>query len=282
MTTVPTDEQVEREQLEAERDFMLRSLDDLEAEREAGGIDEESYRRLHDDYTARAAAAIRALRDGVDARPNAPPLPWRRRLLVGGVIAGFALVAAVSLAAALGARLPGQTASGNSQAEPSGAGMGDRRAELEAVVEENPDDVAARLALARFLEADGDLVGALEQYDAVTALDPDNADALAQGGRVLYITATQIAGSAEAVDLVNEARTRLDAAVAADPDDADARYFRAVLLAQERFDDAQAVADAQRYLVLAPDGQFAEPARRLLADLGADVPGGTAPPTTTT
>ncbi|MGH8986356.1 MAG: hypothetical protein ACRDY6_21135, partial [Acidimicrobiia bacterium] len=79
-------EQEEREHLEAERDFLLRSLDDLEAEREAGGIDDESYARLHDDYTARAAAAIRALRDGVDARPVAAPLPWRRRLLVGGVI----------------------------------------------------------------------------------------------------------------------------------------------------------------------------------------------------
>jgi len=68
-----THEQEERERLEAERDFLLRSLDDLEGERAAGGIDDESYSRLHDDYTARAAAAIRALRDGVDARPVAAP-----------------------------------------------------------------------------------------------------------------------------------------------------------------------------------------------------------------
>jgi cytochrome c-type biogenesis protein CcmH/NrfG len=277
------DEELDHDQLEAERDFMLRSLDDLEAEREAGGIDDESYRRLHDDYTARAAAAIRALRDGVDGRPRAAPLPWRRRLLVIGAIAGLAVVAGVSLAAALGARLPGQTASGNTDnTADTATQMGDRRAQLEAVVEENPDDVAARLALARFLEADGDLAAALGQYDEVTARDPDNADALAQGGRILKITADQIAGTQEAADLVDEAKVRLDAAVAADPDYADARFFRAVLLTEERFDDARAIADAQRYLVLAPNGPFAEQARALLAELGAETPTGSTAPAATT
>ena len=47
---------LDREALEAERDFLLRSLDDLEAERAAGNVDDDTYRTLHDDYTARAAA----------------------------------------------------------------------------------------------------------------------------------------------------------------------------------------------------------------------------------
>ena len=280
-----TTEQEERERLETERDFLLRSLDDLEAEREAGGIDDASYARLHDEYTARAAAAIRVLRDGVDARPVAAPLPLRRRLLVGGVIAGFALVAAVSLAAALGARLPGQTSSGNTDADGRSStdadpDRGARRAVLERTVEENPDDVGARIALARFLESDGDLAGALLQYDEVTQRDATNAEALAQGGRILKLTADQVPGTQQAIELVTESRARLDAAVAADPDHADARFFRAVLLAEERFDDAQAIADAQRYLVLAADGPFAEQAREILALLGADAPAGTTPPAT--
>ena len=276
-----THEQEDRERLEAERDFLLRSLDDLEGERAAAGIDDESYSRLHDDYTARAAAAIRALRDGVDARPVAAPLPWRRRLLVGGAIAGFALVAAAVLAAALGARLPGEFASGNEANDAPAATAPDRRAALEASVEENPDDVGARVALARLLESDGDLAGALVQYDEVTARDPGNAEALAQSGRILYLTAKEVVpGSQQAIDLVNEARSRLDSAVAAGPDHADARFFRAVLLAEERFDDDQAIADAQRYLVLAADGPFAEQAREILALLDADAPAGTTPPTT--
>lgn len=267
----------EREQLEAERDFLLHSLDDLEAERAAGEVDAESYTRLHDDYTARAAAAIRALRDGVDSRTVASPLPLRRRLLVGGAIGGFAIVAAVALAAALGARLPGELASGNQQSE---RGADDRRGTLEAEVDENPDNIAARLALARFLEADGDLAGALRQYDEVTARDPENADALAQGGRILYLTASGTSPE-QATELVGAARERLDRAVAADPEYADARFFRAVLLAQELLDRDVAIGDAQRYLVLAPNGPFAEQARALLADLDAEtLPATTVPPTT--
>src|SRR6187455_2697369 len=96
-----------RDQLERERDFLLRSLDDLEREREKGTIDDESYERLHADYTARAAAVIRAIRDGVDNRPVAAPTSNRRRLLTIVGIVAFAVVAAVALAAALGARRSG-------------------------------------------------------------------------------------------------------------------------------------------------------------------------------
>ena len=57
----------------------MKSLDDLELEHESGGIDEESYTQLHDDYTARAAGVIRTLRDGVDdAAPSAQDLAARR------------------------------------------------------------------------------------------------------------------------------------------------------------------------------------------------------------
>ena len=50
--------------LEEQRDFLLGSLDDLERERAAGDIDEADYEALRDDYTARAAAVLRALDDG--------------------------------------------------------------------------------------------------------------------------------------------------------------------------------------------------------------------------
>nr|MBA2326130.1 tetratricopeptide repeat protein [Actinomycetota bacterium] len=171
----------------------------------------------------------------------------------------------------------GELASGNQQSE---RGADDRRGTLEAEVDENPDNIAARLALARFLEADGDLAGALRQYDEVTARDPENADALAQGGRILYLTASGTSPE-QATELVGAARERLDRAVAADPEYADARFFRAVLLAQELLDRDVAIGDAQRYLVLAPNGPFAEQARALLADLDAEtLPATTVPPTT--
>src|SRR5206468_11984275 len=98
-----------RRQLEEERDFLMKSLDDLELERESGGIDDESYTELHDDYTARAAAAIRTLRDGIDMTPPPPPrsrTQTRRRVVLVNTVLVFAIAAGTSLAYALGARLP--------------------------------------------------------------------------------------------------------------------------------------------------------------------------------
>ena len=51
----------DRAPLEEQRDFLLRSLDDLEREHDAGDIDETDYLALRDDYTVRAAAVLRSL-----------------------------------------------------------------------------------------------------------------------------------------------------------------------------------------------------------------------------
>jgi len=276
MTDTTTAAGTDRESLEAERDFLLRSLDDLEAERADGAIDAESYRRLHDDYTARAAAVIRALRDGVDARPAAPPTPSRRRaLIVAGVVA-FAALAGVALAAALGARLPGQTSSGNSGgASPSAASAAQTRRTLQAAVARNPNDSQARMQLAFILESTNDLRGALQQYDEVTKLDPTNAQAEAQAGRILYLTAQ--ASPADAPQLVSLSKARLDHAVLLNPQYPDAHFFRAVVLGNEFQDYAGAMNECQRYLLLAPNGPWADSARQLLAQATSALAG---PPTT--
>ena len=259
--------EVSHEQLEAERDFLLKSLDDLEAERAAGGIDDESYRALHDDYTARAAATIRALRDGVDARPSAPAASWQRRGLVIAAIVGFAVAAGVTLAFALGARLPGQTGSGNTGSSAGRtASSAAQRQRLEAAVAANPNDVPSRLLLARFLEADNDVSGALQQYDAAIAVDPNSAEAFAQSGRLLYVTAGA-AQAADAAPLVARASERLDRSIELDPEYPDARFFRAIVRANEYGDFAGAQQDLQRYILAAPNGTFAGQARQLLADV---------------
>ena len=56
------------EELIEERDFLLRSLHDLDDERHAGDVDADDYAVLKDGYTARAAAVLRVLdRRRVDA-----------------------------------------------------------------------------------------------------------------------------------------------------------------------------------------------------------------------
>lgn len=264
-----------REGLESERDFLLRSLDDLELERASGSIESDSYETLHDDYTARAAAVIRALRDGVDARPTRAPVSWKRRVVVIGGVAAFAALVAVGLAAALGARLPGQTASGN--AGPAVSAPRDdesRREKLEQAIARNPDDVGSRLLLAPILEADGDLVGALRRYDEIIAIDDANAKAHAQAGRIIYLTAGR-ATTDEAAALVARSRNELDRAVELDPEYVDARFFRAIILANEYGDFAGAQNDLQRYLLAAPNGPFADQARQLLADVTVALEGST-------
>jgi tetratricopeptide (TPR) repeat protein len=272
----------ERTRLENERDFLLRSLDDLEREREKGAIDDESYARLHDDYTARAAATIRTLRDGVDVRPVVPPTSTRRRVLTGVGIVVFLVVVVGALAYFVTSRGEGGTVSGNTGVQQSGGGgasggitVEQRRQRLEDAVAANPDDLASRLLLARYLEADGDLAGALAQYDQVLARNSQSAEAQAQAGRILYLTAqAAVTSSPDAVEgLVQQSLARLDRAIEIDPTYPDARYFRAIVVANEYGDFARAQGDLQRYLILAPQGQFVEQARQLLAQVTSALEG---------
>lgn len=280
----------ERTRLENERDFLLRSLDDLERERDKGAIDDESYARLHDDYTARAAAVIRTLRDGVDVRPVAAPTSSRRRVLTAVGIVAFLVVVGATLTYFVTSRGEGGTASGNTGAQQSsGGGSGgitveQRRTRLEETVAANPDDLASRLLLARYLEAGGDLAGALAQYDEVLARNPQSAEAQAQAGRILYLTAqAAVKSDPDAVDgLVQQSLARLDRAIEIDPSYPDARYFRAIVVANEFGDFGKAQGDLQRYLILAPNGQFAGQARQLLAEVTSAIDGTPLPTTTTT
>lgn len=272
----------ERARLEQERDFLLRSLDDLEREREKGAIDDESYARLHDDYTARAAVTIRALRDDTEPEPAPAPGPartpasTRRRVLALVVVVVFVAVAVVGVAFAVTERGEGGTATGNTGAQSDDrATLKERQKRLEAAVAADPDDIASRLLLARYLEAGGDLAGALVQYDEVLVRTSQSAEAAAQGGRILYLTAqAAVQSNPDAVDgLVQQSLARLDRAVEIDPEYADARYFRAIVVANEFGDFTRAQGDLQRYLILRPQGQFADAARELLAQVTSAIEG---------
>ena len=174
-----------------QREFLLRSLEDLEQEHDAGDLDDDDYHALRDDYTARAAAALRA-----EARAAAPPSTRRRPLVVLAGILLFATLAGVLVAQASGRRDPGETATGDIT-----------------------QSITEKLNQAGRCFSEGDADCAIRLYDEVLEEQPRNAEALAYKGWALYT----LEGDAEA------ALTSLIAAATADRDYPDAHAFLAVV-----------------------------------------------------
>jgi uncharacterized protein (TIGR02996 family) len=250
--------------LESERDFLLRSIADLETERTAGNLDEERYQALKDDYTARAAAVLRSIEEGRDARPAPAPAPKKRKLLTGGAVLAFVVVAALALAAAAGKRHDGQTITGNAQSSANDTDAA-RRAALERQVKEHPDDATAHLVFARYLLEKGEATEAVKEYVATARLDPKNAEANAYAGWVSFLAAQSANADAKtAAELMNRALARLDAAVAADDAYPDAHFFRGMVQLRGKNDAKAAVPDFERYLALVPAGPMSDQVKTLL------------------
>jgi cytochrome c-type biogenesis protein CcmH/NrfG len=272
------DEQ-DRDALEEERSFLLRSLDDLDAERADGNVDDETYARLHADYTARAARVLHQLDGDAGATvADAPPVSTRRRVLTVAGIVAFAVIAGIALAYGLGARLPGETITGNSAANrpvSAKAAAAARVRALRAEVRAEPTDVAARLALAQAYLGSQNGRAALAQYQEAAKLDPTNPEPFAYSGWLIRLQG-----------FPDQGLTLIDKAISIRPDYPDARFFKGVILFRDKSQPDAAIAEFQRYLVAAPDSPLAPQVRQLLAQaVEAGTSGSststTAPPTTT-
>jgi tetratricopeptide (TPR) repeat protein len=147
--------------LEDQRDFLLRSLEDLEREHDAGDVDDHDYASLKDDYTARAARSIRAI-EAHHTRVAAarPRRSWPRTMAVLAGVVVFAVVAGVLVARFSGRREAGDALTGDIR-ESTRTQLDNARL---AVQQERYDD-------------------AIEIYDAVLAEQPDNVEAMAYKGR---------------------------------------------------------------------------------------------------
>ena len=236
-----------REELEEERDFLLASLRDLEQEREAGELSDKDYRALHDDYTARAAAVLRALERGKD-RPGARrdrPQPVRSRRSLGitiVVVVAIAGLAGGAVAAFSGQRRPGAPMTGSL-----------------------PDTPSGRMQQALQLESRGEAAEALMIYDELLRADPRNVQALAYRGWLL-----------KRAGLPDKAMESLDQAVAIDPKFPDAHFFRGMVLYQDRNDPAGAVTEFRLFMSNNPPQAMVplveDVLRRAMADAGQPVP----------
>ena len=232
--------------LEEQRDFLLGSLDDLERERAAGDIDEADYEALRDDYTARAAAVLRALDDG-GQRFAAARRPGSRRTVVGvvAVVLVLGVVAGILLARSSGTRT-------GEEADPR---------------------LAAREQLADCLEvfSAGEVLDAVQCYDEVLEDDPENVEALTYRGWALIQTREP--------SLLDSGLDYLGQALEVNPDYSPARIFRAFGL-QAKGDPAAALAELDEADTGQIPAAFLPLVESLRAELEAEA-GGSSVTTTT-
>jgi tetratricopeptide (TPR) repeat protein len=204
-----------RAELEDQRDFLLRSLDDLERERAAGDLDDADYRVLHDDYTARAAEVLRAIEAGrlPGATGGRVAVRRGRRLVAWALVGTIAVSAGLAVAGASGSRLPGETISGEIRQTTSG-----------------------RLQQAAELAQGGKVTEALVVYDEVLVAEPDNVEALSERGLLLVSLGAATGRPA----LGEQGAASIEQALALDPGNPRGLFYRG--LAQRLAGDDEAAA----------------------------------------
>ncbi len=174
-----------------ERDFLLGSLDDLEAEYAAGDLDGADYESLKADYTTRAARVLRVIEAGEHPAPIEAPTAKRTGWMWLAGITVVATLAGITVAQFSGSRTLNDTITGDIR-------VTTRELLLEA----------------QQLLGEGDLDAAIDVYDDVLELSPANTEALAYKAWFLRLQGNVV-----------DARPLVEDAVAIDPDYADARVF---------------------------------------------------------
>ena len=283
--------------LEEERDFLLRSISDLDRERAANDLTESDYRQLRDGYTARAADVMRRLDAlgavGEDDRTSAaqkPPEPGETRQPPPGHDSATPVSADVQVAArvddgkagrARGRRRRGivalavivcfvAAATGLVVARATNRLPGQTASGSVTLTDDQR--LAQELTQARTLSTQGNDLDAIKLYDKVLAVEPRQPEALAYRGWLLRLTG--VAGHDQA--LLAQGRASVEAAVAQDPNYPDARVFLGYILFQDAHDPAGAAAQFRAFLADHPQAEMVSLTSGVVAQAFAAI--GQAPP----
>ena len=249
MSRVQTRDQ-DLEDLKTERDFLLRSIQDLDEEHRAGDVSEEDYSRLHDSYTARAAAVLRSIaaaeasavesdadvrsdegdeqRDHV-ASATKKRVARRRGFLIAGVLSVVLGIVVALVVANTSARLPGNTATG------SGPSLSTQQTEQR------------EIGQAEQLEEEGQYQAALTLFQKVVGQDPGNAVALSESGW-LEFEAGVLGGSKASLQ---KGQSTEEQAVSADPGLPASHAYLGTMFFLEK-NPAQAVVQYSQFIVDGP------------------------------
>lgn len=209
-------------ELEEQRTFLVRSLDDLDRELAAGDIDALDATTLRADYTHRLAEVQRAIETGhAELVHRAPPRRPGRVVASVALVAALGIGAGVAVASAAGSRKPGQSVTGT--------------------IREKSTDLLNRAAA---LQDENKFLDAIKVYDEVIASDPENGEALAERGFLLL----RLTMGRDEPKLVHDGQRYIERALAIEPQNPRWLFYRAVGLrlagddaaASKAFDDALA------------------------------------------
>jgi len=236
-----------RDELLEEEGFLRRSLEDLDRERAAGDLDTADYEALRASYEGRSQA-LEAVLEELDAAgaTEVPTTPrpetagdtkrsrgarsWlssrRHRLLVGW---------SAAVCFALAGTLVGLALAG-----------------VEPFAQSPPLSLATQIRIelgeAGTLAANHEIVQAVAVYDKVLELDPEQPEALANGGWLLRLAGL----SSTSARLVTAGDAEIATAVKVAPAYALARAYDAVAIYQDEHSAAEAVSEFQAMLADQP------------------------------
>jgi tetratricopeptide (TPR) repeat protein len=250
--------------LEDRRVALLRSLADLEEAHASGVLEDADYRRLRGDTESRIARLLRAIDGRRPPRPavatdggavalevEAPDRPGRTTGRVPPWAVAILLASTVLAVAVTGLLREAEPAA----VESALATSDDPFAFFEQRVRDHPNDLAARLDLAhRYLDANR-VEEALEEYAVALELDPDDAEAHAHIGLILY-----------ASHQPEEALASVDRALETAPGYPEALFIRGAILLRGLDRPEEAIEAFEAYLAAAPFGQERGTAQQLIAE----------------
>jgi tetratricopeptide (TPR) repeat protein len=225
--------------LEEEREFLLRSLSDLEREHDAGDVDDLDYRTLKDGYTVRAATVLRQIEDGRGESSASEQRRWSRIVAVTAAIVVGAIGVGFVLAGAWGERSSGQEITGLTPGDESRVVLTNARSAMSA-----GDFATANALFAEVIEMD-------------RARGRESAEAVAYFGWTLALLARQDPDEAAAAERIDAAVLALGRATQIEPDYADPYCFLAIVEYQFRNDAAAALPFIERCEASNPPGEVA-------------------------
>jgi tetratricopeptide (TPR) repeat protein len=225
--------------LEEEREFLLRSLADLEREHDAGDVDDLDYRTLKDGYTVRAATVLRQIEDGRGESSAPERRRWSRIVAVTAAIVVGAIGVGFVLAGAWGERSSGQEITGLTPGDESRIVLTNARSAMSA-----GDFATANALFAEVIEMD-------------RARGRESAEAVAYFGWTLALLARQDPDEAAAAERIDAAVLALGRATQIEPDYADPYCFLAIVEYQFRNDAAAALPFIERCEASNPPGEVA-------------------------